>query len=191
MLSRELAERCRYSLPEHVSRHVDYVTPGVALSAPLEKTPIERRWGPSPWPHPAWPFPHWPKPNPWWRHRPYHPPPGSGSLPPNLQTCGFNMTPACIRALYDLPSPAQVASEYNSGSGSGVGAFELYSVYNQTDLNLFFQKFAPQVPQGTHPILDSIEGARIHTKHNFPGLSSEANIDFDILYSLLYPQTIT
>lgn len=101
------------------------------------------------------------------------------------------MTPACIRALYDLPSPAEVDSSFNSGSGGSLGVFELESVYNQTDLNLFFKKFAPQVPQGTHPKLDSIEGGSVQKKFVFPGIDSEANIDLDILYSLTYPRTIT
>ena len=33
--------------------------------------------------------------------------------------------------------------------------FEYTSVYNQTDLNLFFKKYAPNVQQGTHPYLNS------------------------------------
>jgi len=30
-------------------------------------------------------------------------PAGAAALPPDLQACGVNMTPTCIRALYNIP----------------------------------------------------------------------------------------
>jgi tripeptidyl-peptidase I len=90
----------RYHLPEHVSSHVDYVNPGVALSAPLEKKTVSKRWDrPHRWglqPH----GPPQPHPNHQWSHHKYgNGPSNSSALPPELQNCGKKMTPDCLRAL--------------------------------------------------------------------------------------------
>jgi tripeptidyl-peptidase I len=84
-----------YYLPTHVSRHVDFIKPGVKLSAPLKKRQMEKRggvWGPprgSRRPPQVQP-PHYPG----WQI-----PPGAHGLPPDLQNCGVNITPTCIKAL--------------------------------------------------------------------------------------------
>lgn len=84
-----------YYLPTHVSEHVDFIKPGVKLSAPLKKRQLNKRGGISgpshgnhhpPHPHP----PHYPG---------YHMPPAAHGLPPDLQNCGVNITPTCIKAL--------------------------------------------------------------------------------------------
>ena len=76
-----------YSLPVHLSDHVDLIKPGVKLSAPLSKRKVKRDsagW-PNPGrrpgsPHlPTHPWPHW------------QPPVGSG-LPADLAACSVNIT---------------------------------------------------------------------------------------------------
>ena len=70
-------------------------------------------------------------------------PPSWGELPEDLQTCGFNITPACIRALYDIPR------NYVNLPENTLGVFEsIGDAYSQKDLNMFFAQFAPYVPQG-------------------------------------------
>jgi tripeptidyl-peptidase-1 len=101
------------------------------------------------------------------------------------------MTPDCIRALYDLPSPVEVAKSYDSDPVNSVGVFEAGSIYIPKDLDRFFKKFAPNIPAGTRPKFDSIEGADLKLNITLKSLSGEANIDLDIIYSLTYPQTIT
>jgi tripeptidyl-peptidase-1 len=75
-----------YHLPAHVSEHIDFVKPGVAMSAPMKKRKVKRDeagW-PGPWPRP----PHGP-PHPW-PH--WQPPPHAKHLPPDLQACSVNIT---------------------------------------------------------------------------------------------------
>jgi tripeptidyl-peptidase I len=72
-----------------------------------------------------------------------------------------------------------------------VGVFEQGSVYIPHDLDKFFAKYAPNVPHGTRPTLESIEGATLALNRSTRILAGEANIDLDIIYSLTYPQTVT
>jgi tripeptidyl-peptidase-1 len=56
---------------------------------------------------------------------------------PELLICNFAITPACIKALYNVTAPTKAAA------GNQLGIFEdLGDVYSQTDLNLFFAAFA-------------------------------------------------
>ena len=178
----------RYSLPDDIAHHIDYVTPGVTLSPPITRRAFEKRdiqkrnsWGgpPGHWPHgPGWHGPphHPPHGPPHWR-----PPPG---LPPALQNCAMNITPTCIRALYDIPLPSQDVA------GNDLGVFEEGDVYAQQDLNLFFEHYAPFVPDGTHPTLNSINGATAPVPPGSPSNTGESDIDLDLGFSLLYPQGI-
>jgi hypothetical protein len=47
--------------------------------------------------------------------------------------------------LYDLPSPKEVASGYDSTPANSLGVFEGFGTYNQSDLNIFFERWAPEV----------------------------------------------
>lgn len=61
-------------------------------------------------------------------------------MSPALGVCNTAITPACIKALYNVTSPTK------SAAGNQLGIFEdLGDVYSQTDLNLFFANFAPYV----------------------------------------------
>lgn len=166
----------RYYLPAHIRDHVDYVSPGVKLSATLKKTEIKRsqtfgrkHYGKPPGPK------KWPKPD-----HPWSMPAAAGRLPADLRYCGVNITPTCIKALYDIPAanlkdPANVMGLYESGD-----------VYSQEDLNLFFASYAPNVPQGTHPKLDSIDGGQAPEPVTSEYVTGESDIDMDLAYSLIY-----
>lgn len=173
----------RYSLPEHITTHVDYIVPGVALSPPIQKRTVAKRDDRR---HRSnWKRPEHPSRNPMSQH----PPHGSASLPPELQSCGRNITPTCYRALYGIPSPSQIAQGYQNAPENAVGVFANRDTYRQSDLDLFFKNFAPQVPQGEHPKFDSIEDASLRPNLSYFQYSTESNLDLDILYSLTYPQT--
>ena len=126
-----------YHLPEHVSVHVDYIRPGVALSPPLRKRTVKNH------------------PNALRRHSgmplkrdplPPYPISKRQSNTTGLEDCGSAITPACIRALYNIPAAS------GSDNQNALGIYENQNdVYSQDDLNLFFAKYAPQVPQDTHP----------------------------------------
>lgn len=192
----ELGESTRigcdaYYLPEHVSKHVDFIKPGVALSAPLKKRSIQKR---SSWPHGGgrgggWPGPGSPSPP----HLPpnpfpsWSPPWGAGSLPSELQNCAVNITPPCIQALYHLPLPHTVpTSPLNV-----MGLYESYDTFAVADIELFFKNFAPWVPQGTVPSVISVDGGNAPVAASDPRNGGESDIDIDLAQSLIYPQTIT
>jgi len=69
-----------------------------------------------------------------------------------------------------------------------MGIFEdLNDVYNQNDLNLFFQNLYPTIPQGTHPKLEAVDGAVAPAP---AANGDESLLDFQLAYPIVYPQTI-
>ena len=105
-----------------------------------------------------------------------------------LATCDVAITPVCIQALYEVPP----IPEYPYGRpnpGNSLGIFEEGDYYAQEDLNLFFANFTPYIPQNTHPIPAFIDGAEAPTDTADAG--GESDLDFELAYPLIYPQTIT
>lgn len=190
-----------YYLPRHVRPHVDYVTPGVRSSPILKKQTVKRSsptWGPGPGKRP----PHW-DPH---HHGPWHIPPGAQGLPSDLQDCGRNITPVCIRALYGIPM-AHLNDSLNS-----LGLYEGGDYYAQADLDSFFTQYAANVPNGTAPIPAFIDGAQAPVLPGDPTNTGESDMyvycrlpshmihvlilpvclsDLDMAFSLIYPQTVT
>ena len=129
----------RYYVPEHLVSHIDYITPGIKLS-PVTKRTVDRKT----------------KRVSHSIHAPAHVsiPGNEGSvgisaaaaaLPPALQNCSTNMTPDCIRALYSIPAnPAKV-------DDNSLGLYQQGSYFAESDVNLFYAKFATYVPQNTFP----------------------------------------
>lgn len=115
---------------------------------------------------------------------PWHMPPGAGQLPPDLQACGRNITPTCLKALYGIPN-AHIKDSVNA-----LGLFESGDIYAQEDLNSFFANWAPNVPQGTHPLLDSIDGGQAPVSPDSEFNTGESDIDMDIAYALIYVSPI-
>lgn len=181
----------------HISKHVDYIKPGISLSPPLEKKTFTRRDvldllssddsaesdnAQSPNAQSA---------NPDVLGSPFSSPPatksmpnGDAALPKDLRYCDRQITPDCIKALYDIPR-----NHVNSPENAlGVAEFTP-DAYSQGDLNLFFKYFAPYVPQGTHPKLVSIDGGKAPVPQRRAG--GESDTDFDLVFSLVYPQSVT
>ena len=105
-----------------------------------------------------------------------------------LSTCDVAISPACIRALYDIPKDM----EYPDGiprSDNSLGIYEDGDYYAQADLDLFFANFTSNIPQGTSPIPAFIDGAIAPVNANEAG--GESDLDFELAYPLIYPQTIT
>jgi tripeptidyl-peptidase-1 len=151
----------KYHVPSHLSNHVDFITPGIGASSLHKRSrpvaPQLRALGDTLLDRSATNFTELP--------------------------CGKVITPACIRALYDIPA----ANHYHQDNTLGV--FEFTDVYDQKDLDLFFKYFAKDIPKGTHPKLDSINGATAPTNPQNGG--SESIIDLTLAFSLIYPQNIT
>ncbi|KAI2787404.1 Aorsin [Penicillium oxalicum] len=168
----------QYHLPEHLRDHVDYVTPGVKLTPVLKKHQKAKRasqLGKS-------------KPNAASIASEAHDVQISDkakNLPPNLQSCGQNMTPACIKALYKIPD-ASKANKQNS-----LGLYEQGDYFAKADLDLFYKQYAPWVPQGTYPIPALIDGANFSVPPSSSLNAGESDIDIDLATALIYPQTVT
>lgn len=184
-----------YHLPSHLVHHVDYVTPGVALSNNFIKTSLKRsldkrgggkggKWGPGGgWGNPAHPSGpvHWIPP---FDGQPANLPPYAHSLPSDLQGCSYNMTPTCIKAMYGIPNATR-----NDGPGA-IAVFEDGDIYAQSDLDASFAKYAPYVPQGTHPILESIDGGQAPVPADSPANTGESEVDLELIFALTYPQDV-
>ncbi|KAJ5346446.1 Peptidase S8/S53 subtilisin/kexin/sedolisin [Penicillium brevicompactum] len=166
-----------YHVPEHIQHHIDYITPGVKLSPIVKKSSMAKRAS-----HLA------------------HSQKGveSGSiaeakvipaealsLPAELQSCGSDMTPACIKALYHIPD-AHKAHKDNS-----LGLYEQGDYFAKSDLDLYWRDYAPHIPQGTYPIPALIDGANFSVPDYSPLNTGESDIDIDMAYALIYPQSVT
>ena len=71
---------------------------------------------------------------------------------------------------------------------NALGVYAFGDVYDQEDLDLYFSHYAPWVPNGTHPSLISINGAKAPVRTSNGGV--ESVLDFDLSLALLYPQEV-
>lgn len=95
-------------------------------------------------------------------------------LPTDLQSCGSDMTPACIKALYNIPD-ATKAHKDNS-----LGLYEQGDYFAKSDLDLYYKNYAPWIPQGTYPIPALIDGANYSVPDWSPLNGGESDIDIDM-----------
>jgi tripeptidyl-peptidase-1 len=100
-----------------------------------------------------------------------------------LTTCNQYITPACIFALYSIDLNVK---PYIPGNGMAI--FEYGNAYSQTDLNKYFKEYAPRVPQGSHPIIELIDGGTAPAIVSEAGL--ESNLDFQLAYPIVHPQKL-
>ncbi|KAH6647170.1 peptidase S8/S53 domain-containing protein [Truncatella angustata] len=165
-----------YYLPQHIREHVDYVTPGVKLSSPMKKRSITRGNHQRSRPYKVTPSPaDWQDAATIDAHHLGH----------DLAGCAKNFTPPCYRALYKIPEDNKALE------GNSVGLYESGDTYSQEDIDLFFAKYAPYIPQGTSPIPAFVDGAVAPVPVDSDYNTGESEIDIDIVASLVYPQTIT
>lgn len=103
-------------------------------------------------------------------------PPGAGQLPEDLQGCGLNITPPCIKALYSIPNV------YNKPAvpGNSLGLYEQGDYFSKSDIDMFLAQYAPYVPQGTYPIPALIDGAEFGVPANSSLNGGESDIDIDM-----------
>lgn len=165
-----------YHVPKHVQEHIDYITPGTRLLSATKRGQSKRDFGITSRlrGHPS--IQSDPPPNfPW-------------STAGELSICDVAISPACIRALYDIPKDP----EYPDGiprADNSLGIYEDGDYYAQADLDLFFAKFISNIPQGTSPTPAFIDGAVAPVNVSEGG--GESDLDFELAYPLIYPQTIT
>ncbi|PQE05979.1 protease S8 tripeptidyl peptidase I protein [Rutstroemia sp. NJR-2017a BBW] len=167
----------RYHVPKHVRKHIDYITPGIKLLAPVDHQKRRLKRDAEAIEHQL------SKRNTHSLHRTSSQP--SYANASDLSTCDIAITPACVAALYQIP-PANSSHPNNS-----LGIFESeLQFYTQMDLDLFFTNFTSYIPNGTHPVAANIDGGMQSTDDpNYAG--GEANLDIQLAYPIVYPQTIT
>ncbi|KAJ5437704.1 Peptidase S8/S53 subtilisin/kexin/sedolisin [Penicillium cf. griseofulvum] len=159
---------CReYHLPSSVREHVDYITPGISLwevTAVRISIDKQKRFADGI-------------------------PPITEPIPLPIETlsseaasfCDQAIMPECILQMYNI-SEGHTATE-----GNELGIFEdIGDVYAQEDLNLFFSKLYPKIPNGTHPTLKSVDGGEAPTNTSTAG--PESDLDFQISYPIIWPQ---
>ncbi|TVY94049.1 Aorsin [Lachnellula willkommii] len=164
-----------YHIPQNIRKHIDYVTPGIKLLAPVESHASKKRDA-------ALASKGLAKRNLHGVLKVENPP---YTDPNDLDTCDVAITPACVAALYKIP-PSISCHPDNS-----IGIFESeLQFYTQQDLDLFFDNYTQYIPQGTHPVPANIDGGQQSTEDPYEA-GGEANLDIQLAYPIVYPQTIT
>ncbi|KAI2638406.1 subtilisin-like protein [Xylaria nigripes] len=107
------------------------------------------------------------------------------SDPQGTDNCSEQTTPACLRAMFGLPEEGEVVP----GNSFGIVEFAPQS-YNQEDLNGFFSVYTGNVPNGTAPIVDRIDGGFL-SNGTGSGTRGESNLDLCYAMSLVYPMNVT
>jgi tripeptidyl-peptidase I len=163
----------RYHLPEHIAAHVDYITPGIKMTQAVKRTVKKEKRGSNAYSSrtsihaPA----HWGNPG------------NSGTPSSDLASCSYNMTPPCIRALYGIPLPTDKPNPDNA-----LGLYEQGDYFAKSDLDLYWKNIYNEVPEGTYPVPQLIDGAN----YSVPAYSSlnggESNIDMEMSYVSLVPR---
>lgn len=104
-----------------------------------------------------------------------------------LANCSQLITIECIRAIY------QFGPGNTSNAGNEIGIGEWADFLYLPDLDIFYQNFTtPQIPAGTRPEFISIDGGQTanFTYNNNTGAGVESALDFDTVYSIVYPQKV-
>lgn len=161
------ADKTRYHVPEHIQGHVDYITPGIKLTPVVKKHTKAKRES-----HLAHSKPNAQAASAFDSH--YSIPEKALSLPADLRGCGLNMTPTCIKAMYDIPDATKARK------GNSLGLYEQGDYFAKSDLDSFYKQYAPWVPQGTYPIPALIDGANFSVPSYSPLNTGESNIDIDM-----------
>lgn len=99
----------------------------------------------------------------------------------SLEYCHDYITPACIFAMYNITKST------TAHAGNELGIFEETPQFlDQDDMDLYFSHLAPQIPNGTFPTVNQIDGA-VNVNTESAG-GTEALLDFQISYPIIYPQ---
>lgn len=104
-------------------------------------------------------------------------------LPADLSTCDQFITPDCIAALYQIPPFTGTPNPKNA-----MGLFEEGDYYDQEDLNMFFANFTPNIPNGTHPTAQFIDGAFAPVPQDEGG--GESLLDMELSLPIIFPITL-
>ncbi|TWU74836.1 hypothetical protein ED733_000519 [Metarhizium rileyi] len=151
-----------YILPDEVSKHIDFITPGVVPVQVKSRRAVPGQA----------------------RRIPFTPfPPGFIVNMQDTSQCPTKMTPTCIKALYNITDGVTTVE------GNQLGMFESDDeMHKQTDLDMFYRLYAPGIPKGTGPKINLIDwGSRKPDPNKAQG---EAALDFDVSVPIIHPQGV-
>ncbi|CAG8952783.1 hypothetical protein HYFRA_00009028 [Hymenoscyphus fraxineus] len=170
-----------YHVPKYIRRHIDYITPGIKLLAPVESWQSKRdthmrkgkRGG---------------RLEKRIRHTVLQTSPDVHPNNSDLSTCDVAITPACVAALYQIPPVPDTPPHPNNSLGIFESELQFYTQY---DLDSFFTNYTGgAIPNGTHPVAANIDGGMQSSEDlNYAG--TECNLDLQLAYPIVYPQTLT
>lgn len=177
-----------YYVPEAIRHHIDYITPGIKLMAPMKaeaegkmRTKFKRNALRTHQSTPVRTAPRSPKLPGMLKQTTA----SNATTSLNVTSCGTLITPDCISALYDIP-PGNKSDPSNT-----LGIFEAeLQWYDQYDLDLFYNAYAPWIPSGNHPININIDGGVAETT-NVSIAGPEAMLDIELAYPIVWPQNVT
>ena len=171
-----------YSVPDNVKQHVDFIMPTVHFDTKISASDKERTKRDLPT-----------NLNPGNPNNPWKPKKGKVIAGPNivpatdaytLSNCNQYVTPDCLRALYNFGNGTLAKSSY------GIVEYTPQA-YLQSDLNLFYSNLAREIPSGTGPTLDSIQGGVDQTTTQSFNDNGESDLDLEYAIALVYPQQVT
>ena len=165
-----------YSVPQNVSQHIDLIMPTVHFDTKIVGDPKQRIKKRDPQAF---------KPGSS-ENNGFLPKKGPTILGPGadadvapqpfaLTTCNTQITPDCLRALYNFTNGTLAKSSY---------AVVEYTpqAYLQTDLNLFYSNLAREIPSGNAPMFDSIDGGVDQTTTQ--SFDDNGESDLDLQYAI-------
>jgi tripeptidyl-peptidase-1 len=163
----------QYHVPKYIRQHIDYISPGIKLMAPVESHREKRAAAMGEYGIKSRSV-----------HIQQHK--SVPSTDPNdLSTCDQLVTPACVAALYKIPPGTSKIR------GNSLGIFESeLQFYTQKDLDSFFTTYRKDIRNGTHPIGANIDGGMQSTK-DLHQAGPEVALDLQLAYPIVYPQEIT
>lgn len=115
--------------------------------------------------------------------------PKQGSLIENammdLSQCDSMVTPACLQALYNIPTGTLAASN------NTLGIVEYTpQAFLQSDLDMFFAEFQTQA-KGKGPNVKLLDNAVVQTTNKSFNFNGESGLDLEFAMALIHPQTST
>ncbi|KZT01332.1 subtilisin-like protein [Laetiporus sulphureus 93-53] len=165
----------KYHLPEHVSKHVELITPTLHFDVKPQRgqTQFGKRNQPSGNAHsvgqPGF-GPSFPK--------------TTGTIEKiltELVDCDEQITPVCLRALYNFVYEPLVPEK------NTIAIVEYTpQAYVPSDLDMFFANFSPS-QVGERPVLFSIDGGFVQSNQTGFGYNGESNLDLEYSMSLVGP----
>ena len=176
----------KYKVPSHIRPHVDIITPTIHFDTKINesrdpkkrkadaKTPGDRA-------DISWQFK---------KGKIVSKPKRSLDAAPQasvyftLANCGQFITPEYLRVLYNFSNGTSTASSY------GIVEYTPRT-YLQDDMNFFYSNFARQIPSGTAPTLQSIQGGVVETSTQSFNNNSESDLDLQYAIALVYSQKMT